>query len=328
MGMRWSVGVVGMVLMVCWAGPSGWAADESTVDAVVDGEADDLNREQILQTIEATRQTDPELAAEMERQFESMDAGHAPLTAAELQGLPTSAEATTGRGADAAGALSGSGRNLQGAPQVSRGDASQGGTTLETAQAGGGRMGGAPQDPRFNEVQADPRMQELHRQVEGGQLSDTQARERVFDILRDHGIQPDNGREWESHGGGGPGNERAWEHMAPEAREQMERLFGHEGGLREGDGRSETDHATSERYREGFGHEMERSSGSSDRSHEAAMREPEGVAREYEAASREYAAPEHETSTAERSYEMPMREYEAPTQEREGSERTYESMPH
>jgi len=140
------------------------------------------------------------------------------------------------------------------------------------------------QDPRFQEVHNDPRMQELRDQFESGQMNEGQARDRMFEILRDHGIEPADGREWEQ-GGHQEGFERAYEQMSPEAREQMERMF------------------------EGEHPAMERELGTFERMYES----PERL---YESPERMYESTEHEYEAPTREFETMQREYEAPTMER------------
>ena len=83
MGMRSMLGVVGLGLGLFLALPSAWAADdESTAEAapVPTTGVDHPSREQILQAIEETRLTDPELAAEMENQLNLFEAGELDLS--------------------------------------------------------------------------------------------------------------------------------------------------------------------------------------------------------------------------------------------------------
>ena len=268
MAMRWIVGVmVGVGMTAFCVMPSAWAADGDTAEAAQPG-APELTHEQILQDIEATRVTDPELAQEMERQLELLDSGE--LTVDELErdrvlGAPAG-EFPTGGELPMPGVI--------GLPV-------EGGTTS--------------QDPRVQEVQSDPRMQELREQFESGQLTEDQARERVFEVLRDHGIEPAEGREWDHEAGESLEHreemERAWEQMAPEAREQMERVFEHDG----------------ERP------EMEREFGTPEREFEMPSHEYEAPMREYEAPM--YEAPERPSEMPEHDMEPPMPpEVQAPPQ--------------
>jgi len=105
MGM--AVMILGFVLMV----PSlVWAADGDA--AASPTELTDATRAEILQTIEATRETDPELAAVMEEQLRQVESGEVPLH--ELvgpetdRGLALGAPDVAGRGglpADAPGLI-------------------------------------------------------------------------------------------------------------------------------------------------------------------------------------------------------------------------------
>ena len=265
MAMRWIVGVmVGVGMTAFCVMPSAWAADEDTAEAAQPG-APELTHEQILQDIEATRVTDPELAQEMERQLELLDSGE--LTVDELER-----------------------DRVLGAPA---GEFPTGGELPMPVVIGPPVEGGtASQDPRVQEVQSDPRMQELREQFESGQLTEDQARERVFEILQDHGIEPSEGHELDRPEGEFKEGmtrefehreemERALEQMAPEAREQMERLY--EGPEMEG-------------------HE-----------YEAPVHEYEAPMREYEAPM--YEAPERPSEMPEHDMEPPMPpEVQAPPQ--------------
>ena len=74
MGMRWTIGVVTLGARVFLAIPAvSAAADEAAAEAT--HPLSEENRQQILQTIEATRQTDPELATEMENQLKLLESG-------------------------------------------------------------------------------------------------------------------------------------------------------------------------------------------------------------------------------------------------------------
>ncbi len=308
MGMRRSAAIAGLGIVgaLVIGAAAAWAADGDSAEAAEAG-LDAATREQILQTIEAMKQTDPDLAREMSRQLELMESGEAEM-------------------------LSGAGRDTAlAAPE------------LAGSQTGGEQLGGpeligppvegwtggqyqSPQDAKFQEVQADPRMQELQRQVEAGEVSEAQARETMFEVLRDHGVEPNDGHEWGREGMDmegmsdrlgaelgerGEGFEQAWERMAPEAREQMERMFGEGMQEREGTGDSHMmEREMMERSMEGAERmmEMEREFSTPMREAPEVMRELEAPTREFEAPTREYEAPEH-------SDEMPEHEYEAPEME-------------
>jgi len=199
MGMRMSIGVVGMVLSTFLALPPVHAADDDAAEAAP-VETDQVTREQILQEIEATRETDPELAAEMEEQFNLWESGQLDLTA-ERQVAFEGSTATGGQ----------TGPELLGPPVEL-------GTT--------GNM------PSYMTPELRDQLFQVYDGVASGQVSEQEARAKAEEVLREHGIDP---REM------GPGHEgtsseqregfeRAWEQMAPEAREQMEQFFQeHEG---------------------------------------------------------------------------------------------------
>lgn len=196
-------------------------------------------------------------------------------------------------------------------------------------------------------------MQELHRQYEGGQLTKDQAWEKTSEILKDHGVTPDNGREWSNAGreGNGAGStegragrdstersgfEHAWDRMSSEAREQLEGKFGsdvaHEGPGHSGERGSfeRSQEQSQERGERG----TERYSGGAERDHAAgaerefgrdtpARETAERASREYTAPERAYATPEREYATPERSFEAPERTSEAPQREYEAPQREY-----
>lgn len=264
------------------AAPSVRAEDGSAAEAAeLAGNAHEIAREQILDTIEATRQTDPELAEEMERQFELYEADERAFSDVSAR------EATMGTSPEAA----------EGRP-----DARLIGQLSDVGLSGAGQE-------RFDAAQSDPRMQEAHRQFEAGEIDERRAREQVFDVLRDHGIESNEGREWESMGGeqergdffrdarneGRYDNEgRGWERMSTEAREQLERFSGQDGH------ESDSERAT-----------FERESGMPERMFEGHERES-GM------------GGERESESPERSYESPEREVEAPTRELESPDRERE----
>lgn len=219
---RVGIGFISVFLLLVMGTPSASAADAEAAPA--DATLDGASREHILQTIEATRASDPELAAEMERQFELMEAGAAPReTSGDILGDRLGAPELIGPPGDTSG--------------------------------------------NFEEVQADPRMQDIHQQFEGGQLSEDQAREKMFEVLRDHGIEPNDGHEWEHQSEHSEGMERAFERMSTEGRERMESM----------------------------GHEMDMERESMERmfEHESMEHEVESPEREFEAPMRELEAPEH-----------------------------------
>lgn len=274
---------VSLGLLLGFASPA-WAADEAAEAASA---TTDASREQILQTIETTRQTDPALAEEMERQLNLMDSGDLKLSLPEGE-----SDRTTLGGTEALGAP-----ELIGPPG-------------EGDQSGG--------DPRFQAVQSDPRMQAVREQFEAGSLTEGQAREQIFEVLRDYGIEPAGGRE---EGKTQEGLERAWEHMSPEAHEQMERLYEQGGGER-----STTDREAFERL---FESTVERSFEAMEHettSHESTSHEYEAPTRGFESQTptREYEAPTHEVESVTREVGSVTREYESPTREYQMPEPTHE----
>ena len=143
---------------------------------------------------------------------------------------------------------------------------------------------------------------------EDGQRTDSATREQYREMSEQYQAEFERGGAFEQRG---EGFERAMtEHMAPEAREQMERFMSERESMERGG----MEHGGMEREM------MEREFGgpSSERSVEAPTHEYEAPTREYEAATREYEAPTHE-------YEAPTREMEAPTHEYETQTREYEA---
>ena len=281
MGMRSMLGVVGLGLGLFLALPSAWAADESTAEAaqVPTGVteptgATEPTHEQILQAIEATRQTDPELAAEMENQLELFESGELDLRAEG--GVP-------------------------------HGTTQEGEITL-------GVSGGIPNAgegmPSYMTPELREQLSNVFDRRSGGELTEEQARAQAEAILQEHGIDPremgpghegtfEHEGDWQ--GDRGEGFERAYmEQMSPEAREQMERFFSdHEAG--------EQPTMDREAFEREFGtfeaptHE-----------YEGTVREYEAPAFEYEAPAHEYEAPTHEYEAPTHEYEAPTHEYEAP----------------
>jgi hypothetical protein len=342
---------IGLTLGMCLGLPTAWAADEAVAEASTISFSD-VDRGQLLQSIEATRQSDPELAAEMEQQLQSLESGDLNLRDLGLEG-------TRAAGESFGGPQSGSRELTAGLPGVTPTSipAFEGGAEPLIAPSGG-RSGGESLPP-----DARRELQELFQQGTGDPNSskDRELREKAGEILEKHGIDPremGTGREgqdgtpreggttspreafeqWErseqgqrtdaatreqyremselsqtefDRAGGleqrGEGFERAMtEHMAPEAREQMER-FTNEREL--------TGHEASPEGRETM--EREFGGASSERSFEAPTREYESSAREQEAPSREFEAPTRE-------FEAPTHEYEAPSHEGSGMDSTPE----
>ena len=316
MGMRlWAVAVVGMACFVMT--PATWAADGSATDSAAAGIAD-TTRDQVLQEIEATRQTDPELAKEMEAQLGLLESGELTLP------QPKAYEGGLALGAPPSDVLGGTNMNPQGNFKGMNG-----------APVGGDGTAGSEQERRFMQVQSDPRMEDVRRQLEGGQLSEQQAREKVFEVMRDYGVDPNNGREgaegrggYEGRGNGehdsksqerGEGLERSWEQMSPEAREQMERLFtGHEGDqpemTREG---FEREAGSMERHFEGRENENHAGPEMIEREFQGGMERSSETPERFEAPTREFESPTREFESPTRDLESPAREVEAPTDEHE-----------
>ena len=301
MGMRLMMGVFGMGLLFTMSSvPSAWAADgDATAEAAsvepvaVDAPAiegvdtTDTAREHILQEIEAVRQTDPELAAEMEEQLKLLDSGQLDLTGGTNVAFTAQAsEGTTGLLPGSTGLQNSAGpQNATGRP----------GAELlgpPTEGTGGGM-------PEYMTPELRDQLFNVFDGVGRGELTEDQARGQAEAILREHGIDPrEMGQghegnlehaqgEWDQRGGPSEGMERAGEQMSPEAREQMERFFESEGSSREFEGQA----------------------------HEQMEREFESSQHEYEAATHDYEAPQHEYEAPEHEYEMPeQQQYERPPQ--------------
>lgn len=305
---RMTVGM-GLMLGLCMGLPRVWAADEAIAEAstLSFSEAD---RSQLLQSIEATRQSDPELATEMEQQLRLLESGELSHQDLALDARPA--------GELAVGAVPGLAElpgGLAGATPLPMPVVDIGGDRL--SPPGGGQSGGEHLPP-----EARRELEELFQQGTGDPSSpkDRELREKANEILEKYGVEA---HEFEGHHEGGqPGEgpgvpERAWEQMAPEAREQLERLYG--GREAEASG-----HETFGREVEGGGIELdgrasERMNDTPTREHETSSREFEAPTREYEAPSHEYEAPTHEYEAPAREYEAPTHEYEAPSHEVEGS---------
>ncbi len=305
----WMRSLTGIALMFLSIVPSVFAADGDAAPAA--GVLDDAGRQQILQTIEATRATDPELAAEMEQQLQLLESG---------QFDPRAIESEHGRPGGAV-----PGEALAGA--------------LPSSLPRGGYVGppvdgGSGIGPRGNESlppEVRSQLEQLFReQGTGDPAKDGHVREQAEKILREHGIDPREvgpghegweGRGWQDANGDnlddrtgsvgdargrgldrdlldrGAGIERSWEQMSPEAREQLERFYGdHEGTAPEA--------REYEAYRELF----EREAGTLPQEHETLERAFEAPT----APVHEYEAPAYEGTPHEPTYEAP--QYEAPPQ--------------
>ena len=293
--MRLAVGLVGLVISTFLALPPVHAADEdATAEAaqVESPDTHDVTREQILQEIDATRETDPELAAEMERQFQQWESGELDLTA-ERQVAFEGSTANAG----------------QGTPELI-GPPVDGGTT--------GTM------PSYMTPELRDQLFQVYDGVANGQVSEQEARAKAEEIMREHGIDSrEMGRGYEgTEQEHREAFERAMEQMSPEAREQMEKFFeGREVEYREM-GQGVEGHEMERGEFETMQREYELAAP------EAPQREFEGATREYEAATREYEAATHEYEAPTREFEALTHEYEAPTREFEAAVREYEAPQH
>lgn len=312
---------IGVMLGMCLGLPTVWAADESIAEASTISFSD-MDRSQVVQSIEATRQSDPELAAEMEQQLRLLDSGDLNLRDLGVEGARAAGESFGGPQSGPRELTAG----LPGATPTSIPVFESGG---ELTTTGGGRGGGEYLPP-----EAKRELQELFQQGTGDPSSqkDRELHEKANEILEKYGVEA---RGFEGHEGDGAGvPERAWEQMAPEAREQMERLYGggHEGEAsgRETFGREMEFHGAEQEGRasERMNDVPTREHEMSGREVETATREFEAPTREYEAATREYEAPAREQEAPTREYEAPTREYEAPTREYETPTHEYEAPSH
>lgn len=315
---------------LCMWSSAAWAADGGVAEAAQAG-MPDATREQILQTIDATRHSDPELAVEMEHQLELMEAGDRWLGAGE-QGGPA------------------------GVPD-SPSDAAPGAGGIEPIFVGPPVDGGGDGGPSYMTPELRDELTQVFDGVARGDLSGEQARAQAEAILREHGVDPrevgpghdaehegsdgdrwrdgfgddlrgDNSFKDDSWGGarslegGEAGFERAFEQMSPEAREQMERLFEHEGE-RHGMDRELFEHelGAEQRQVEGTEHEADR---------QVSERETEAVERTAEVPERQDETPERASEAPERSAETPEREdaSQAPEREDQMPEHQYEMPEH
>jgi len=229
MGMRWVMWVVaGIGLGLLFVIPSVRAADGDAAQAAVS----DVNRDQVLQTIEATRQSDPELAAEMERQLELMEAGEeveGPERAAEHLREAISHLETEGKTEEAT-------RLNEVLGKLERGEITPEQCQLEAREILGedfeaferdDLLVGPPVEVGTGEYlppEARAQLEKLFQEKgTGDPTKDAHVREEAERILREYGIEhPD----WEHEGEWEKGDRK--EHMSPEAREQMERFHEYE----------------------------------------------------------------------------------------------------
>jgi len=225
MGMRWMTAVVGMGVALLLVTPFAMAADESTAEAAqleapqFQPDVTHPTREQILQAIEDTRQTDPELAAEMENQLQLFESGELDLSAEGGVPRGTTQEGNVTLGVSGGIPSAGRGAGLVGPPVDGQGEGM----------------------PSYMTPELQGQLGSVFDRVATGELTEQEARAQAEAILREHGIDPREigpGHEgdWEHEegqwqGDRGEGFERAYfEQMSPEAREQMEQFFSeHEG---------------------------------------------------------------------------------------------------
>ena len=283
---------VGMVVaslgfFLLLAPPSHAADDDVTAEAaqVESGDTHDLTREQILQEIEATRATDPELAAEMEHQFQQWESGELDLTAERQVAFDASA-----------------GTPGQGVPELI-----------------GPPVDGATGMPSYMTPELQDQLSQVYDGVASGQVSEQEARAKAEEIMREHGVDSrEMGRGYEgTEQEHREAFERAMEQMSPEAREQMEKFFeGREAESREM-GQGVEGHEMERGEFETMQREYELAAPEApEHEFEASVHEyeaPEAMEHEYEAPEAPE-APEHEYEAPE-GYEAPEHEYEMPEQQ-------------
>lgn len=218
MSAPWRI-VVGLAVCLCVTGPA-WAEEASgealggaaeAADAMTAPETSQPGfSEQDVAALRdrINRETDADLRELMEQELDQLVAGNSDLRLSDVEGSRLAPDAL----------LLPDGRPAEG---LFLGPPAEGGT--------GGTMA---HDPAFEAVQSDPRMQELRAGFEAGALNEGQAREQMFEILRDHGIEPDQGREWqrsESETGAGNYREGSSEAMHEgsqgDSHDAFERLF-------------------------------------------------------------------------------------------------------
>lgn len=311
MGMRsmMRVGMVGIctfalfLVAPTFAHAADESSDESFVEAAEVAGSPEIGLEHMREEIAA--ESDPELRAAMEEQLNLLESGQLDLQTLEREtafGAPAGTGETSGTGGSLSEAVTRQG--FLGPP-------------VDTGTGGGSQSGNAmPPDARAE-------LEKIFSQGTGDPSKDSALREQAEQVMEKYGIEREqfgggmesggSMREAFERGGGleqrGEGFERAMtEHMAPEAREQMERFM------------SERDMEGREMSHEGMEREMmEREFGGT--SSETQTREFEAPTHEYEAPTHEYEAPEaptHEYEAPTHEYEAPeapTHEYEAPTME-------------
>ena len=289
------------------------AADEPSAEAAeVTAPAIDLE----LMRAEIAAEDDPEMRAAMEEQFQLLESGQLDLQTLE--------------------------RDM-------RGHTDDGSVVLPENLRGGSTEGQTGGTLLPKEAQAE--LEKIFSQGTGDPSKDSHLREQAEKVMEKYGVEHPTfgGGDSEGRGGGmesggsmrevfergggleqrGEGFERAMlEHMAPEAREQMERLFDHD---RAGGGRSEMERGERSEMEHGGRSDLERG-GHSERERGSERAEREVGQREQE---REHSrGSERETGGQERSERESMgssqeREQGSSMRERESSEpRQMESPPH
>lgn len=314
MGMRGIAAGLVVGLSFLLISPSCWAADGDVAEAapLTETSATSLDVDHIRAEIEATRLTDPELAEEMAEQLELVESGQLSYEAITQEASRSTEGSATGSSLSGE-RLAGTGGEMMGTPFTGGFRGSSGETT---------RQG----DPAYMTPELRAALQDVYDQVQGGTLSEGDARARAESILSEHGVTEAMREMGQGHEG---------EMTSPrEAFGQWERS---EEGQR-------TDAATREQYREmseryqaefehgggGFGGEREFGERAAERmSHEAHEAERfmserdsstthEGSTREYDAPTREYEAVTHEYDAPTSSYEAPeqqQHEYQPPEQQ-------------
>lgn len=284
MGMRGIAAglVVGLSFLVI--SPFCWAADGDAAEAapLTETSATSLDVDHVRAEIEATRATNPELAEVMEEQLGLVESGQLSYEAITQEaGRSTEGSAT---GSSLSGErLAGTGGEMMGTPLTGGFRGSSGETT---------RQG----DPAYMTPELRTALEDVYDQVQGGTLSESDARARADSILSEHGVT---------------------EAMTSprEAFEQWERSA--EG--------QNTSHEMVEQYREQaeqYQREFEQHGGTSDE-------QPEGQSREYETSHESYEA-SHESDTPTRESESMTHEaptYDAPTHDDAPAAPTHDEAP-
>lgn len=284
MGMSGATGMVkGLAVLagaLLLATPLVLAADGNP-GVIADSTLADTTREQILLTIEETRQTDPELAGVMAEQLRELDSGNLQLR--ELVG--SEREVAAGASPSSTEVPGGGSEYL---PTEVR-------TQLEKLFQEKGT--GDPSKDESVRQEAERILKEHGidpREMGHGREWDQQGEGNWRDTNNDN-LDDDSGSVLDGIGRGGyeGTGDRAMEQMSPEAREQMERFHEFEATSRE------------------YSHEAPEA-GAREFETPTSERESETPAREYEAPSQESETPTRESEAPTHEFEGPMHEYEAP----------------